>query len=57
MLNHCFLYHQKLRKSNICVYVEPSATTSAAALAAVGAAIATVAAAATSTVSIAATIT
>jgi hypothetical protein len=63
MLNHCFFCHQKLRKSDICVYVEPSALTFAAALAAVGAALATVDAAiapvtavATAAVSVAATI-
>ncbi len=55
--------HQKLRESNICVYVEPSVAASSAnsatvvaALAAVGAAIAAVAAAATATVFIAAMI-
>jgi hypothetical protein len=32
-LNHCFFCHQKLQKSNICVYVEPSAAASADALA------------------------
>jgi hypothetical protein len=59
MLNHCFFCCQKSQKSNICVYVEPSATASAtaltavgAALAAVGATIATIAAAATAAVSV-----
>jgi hypothetical protein len=62
-LNHRFFCRQKLQKSDICVYVEPSAPASAAtsaavgaALAAVGAPITTVAAAATATVSIAAMI-
>jgi hypothetical protein len=53
MLNHRFFCFQRLRKSDVCVYVEPSAAASAAALAAVGATIAAIAAAAKIAISIA----